>query len=242
MNLSVLTSTDARANVQQVVRADGSPLLAAPLPRDGSPASAEHDEVITLEGDPADRVFVVTRGTVRLCKVLADGRRAIVGFLHVGDLIGYSGDPTYRMTAEAVSDVQLRWWPRTTFNSRAIASTDLQRWLARAVERDLARALDHMLLLGRKTAAERVATLLVELMRRQAGRGELELPMSRLDMADYLGLTLETVSRVFSHLKQAKVIALPRPQTVRVLSVPALARWAGDTNAYGEIDHHARAA
>jgi CRP-like cAMP-binding protein len=213
---------------------------AASLPRDGSPAAAEPDEVIALEGEPADRVFVVTSGLVRLCKVLADGRRAIVRFLHPGDILGHASDRVHGVTAEAVGHVQMRWWPRASFENRASGSAELQRWLTRAVESELRSALDHMLLLGRKTASERVASLLLELMRRRAGASELELPMSRLDMADYLGLTLETVSRVFSQLRHSGVIALPRPQMVRVLSWAGLVRLAGDDDA-GLIGH-ARAA
>jgi CRP-like cAMP-binding protein len=196
--------------------------------QDGSPSQADPDEVIALEGDPADRLFLIVSGTVRLYKVMADGRRAIVRFLYPGEYFGYAADRHHRVSAEAVTAVQLRWWPRATVENRANRSPELQHWLAGLLDGDLRMALDHVLLLGRKTASERVASLVLDLLARSHLAQEFALPMSRLDMADHLGLTLETVSRVFSQLRNAKVIALPRPQHVRVLNVRQLARAAGE--------------
>ena len=196
---------------------------------DGHVVTAEIDEVIALEGDPAERVFVVLSGVVRLCKIMADGRRTIIRFLYPGDLLGPPNDLHYRLTAEAVTDVRLRCCPRGSFEARLAGSLDLQRWLAASVSRDLNHALNHMVLLGRKTATERVASMLLALARRNPGSADVYAPMSRLDMADHLGLTFETVSRVISQMRRDKIVALLRPQHIHLLNLAALRQMAGET-------------
>lgn len=178
------------------------------------------------EGDPATHFFTVTEGTVKLFKLLSDGRRAVTGFLFPGDLFGFSDADKYNYSAEAVTPVSLCRFPRRQLDRMYADFPGLESQLLKLVTRELAAAQNQMVLLGRKTAHERAASLLLSLVRRQgrSGRssGWIELPMTRTDIADYLGLTTETVSRVFTVLKGSGCIALAGGK-VRVADAEALA-------------------
>ncbi len=178
------------------------------------------------EGDPAEFIFNVTAGCVRLSKMMADGRRQITGFLFPGDFFGLAFDRSYTYSAEAVSNVQLCRFPRAKLEALLREFPKLEHRLLSMAANELVTAQDHMLMLGRKTAAERVASFLVSLARRagRAGRREspIELPMNRTDIADHLGLTIETVSRTFTQLRKAKLIDLGDAKHVTVLDRPKL--------------------
>lgn len=183
------------------------------------------------EGDPATRVFTVTKGTLKLYKLLADGRRQVTGFVHPGDFLGISVDDEHAFSAEALEDAQLCWFPRSRFDDFVEDEATMERELYRMAAHELAAAQQQFVLLGRKTATERLASFLLLFARRAeqevAGSGRIvRLPMSRSDIADYLGLTKETVSRVISALKRDQVIRLAALDSVRILDLDRLEQLA----------------
>jgi CRP/FNR family transcriptional regulator, anaerobic regulatory protein len=165
---------------------------------------------IFSEGDAADSVFEVVTGTLRLHKLLPDGRRQVTGFLCAGHLIGLAPEGTWVYTAEAITDVTLCRYRRPAFERLIDTVPGFARRVLTATSHELRVAQDQMLLLGRKTAAERVASFLL-LMAEQQGSDEISVPMSRTDIADYLGLTIETVCRSLSQLKRSELIELLTP-------------------------------
>ena len=183
------------------------------------------------EGDPATRVFTLTRGALKLYKLLPDGRRQVTGFMFPGDFLGISVDDEHAFTAEAMTDSQLCWFPRNRFGEFVDSHSELEHELYRIAAHELAAAQAQMVLLGRKTAVERLASFFLGLLQRaEKTNGQqsrmIELPMSRLDIADYLGLTKETVSRVLALLKSKRIIRLDALDRVEVIDRPGLARRA----------------
>ena len=180
------------------------------------------------EGDLATRVFTLTRGALKLYRLLPDGRRQVTGFMFPGDYLGITVDDEHAFTVEAVADSQLCWFPRNRFGEFAEAHPHLERELYRLAVTELAAAQAQMVLLGRKTAEERLASFFLDLLQRvekSAGHGVrmIDLPMSRIDIADYLGLTKETVSRVLASLKGKRIVRLDALDRVEVLDRPSLA-------------------
>ena len=162
--------------------------------------SYHKDEEIYGEDEPAEYVYQVVSGSVRSYKLLSDGRRQIGAFYLPGDVFGLKSGPTHRLTAEAVADTTVRLVKRRNLEQAAGITVQVARSLWAMTAGELRHAEDHMLLLGRKNAMERVASFLLEMDRRLAGTGMVALPMCRRDIGDYLGLTLETVSRALSQL------------------------------------------
>ncbi len=158
------------------------------------------------EKEPADYVYQVTSGAVRTYKLLSDGRRQIGAFHLVGDIFGLENRDTHRFTAEAVVDTTLQMVKRRSLENVAESDVMVARNLLNLTTINLQHAEDHMLLLGRKTALERVAAFLLEMDSRLTAAGILALPMCRRDIADYLGLTLETVSRALSNLHERGIL------------------------------------
>jgi len=158
------------------------------------------DEEIYGEGEPAEYVYQVITGAVRTHKLLSDGRRQIGAFHLPGDIFGLESSATHRLAAEAIVDTTVRLMKRRRLEQVAGADVQIARKLWTITAAELKHAENHMLLLGRKTAMERVATFLLEMDRRLAVAGVMALPMCRRDIGDYLGLTLETVSRALSQL------------------------------------------
>lgn len=176
-------------------------------------------KTIVSEADPAVHVFNVTSGAVKLYKLLIDGRRQITGFLFPGDFLGVALNDIYAYSAEAVSAVTLCRYDRAKLEKMLDQFPALERRLLGITANELIVAQDQMLLLGRKTAQERVVTFLLNLSRRAQNRGQagdlVPLPMTRADIADYLGLTVETVSRTFSRLRKINAISLEGADKVR---------------------------
>lgn len=164
------------------------------------------------EGEDAHYLFNVTGGAVKLFKLLADGRRQVTGFLFPGDFVGIAMNETYAYSAEAVNAVKLCRFPRQKLEELLDRFPHLEKRLLGMASNELAQAQDQMLLLGRKTAKEKLCSFLVTLSKRAERRGEdpgpIFVPMSRADIGDYLGLTTETVSRTFTNLKRDGVIRL----------------------------------
>jgi CRP/FNR family transcriptional regulator len=183
-------------------------------------------QTIFSEGDPASNLFNVTAGTVKLYKLLPDGRRQITGFLFSGDFMGLSINERYAYSAETVTATSLCRFPRRKMDQLMDEFPKLQRRLFSLASNELASAQDQMLLLGRKTAKEKIASFLVSVAQRAVRRGQkdnpVHLPMSRADIADYLGLTTETVSRTFTQLKAGGVIRLLEGGKVQLSNKEAL--------------------
>jgi len=175
-------------------------------------------ETLFGEGDEADSIYEVVRGMVRIHKLLPDGRRQITGFLSEGQLLGLAPEGVFVYTAEAITEVTLCRYKRAAFERLIEEVPGFAKRLIAVTSQELYRAQDQMLLLGRKSATEKVASFLLLMTdpeRREAG-DEVEVPMTRSDIADYLGLTIETVSRTLSKLKQDGIIALPTPAHIEI--------------------------
>lgn len=160
------------------------------------------------QGERADHVYKVVRGAVRCFKTLADGRRQICDFALPGDVFGLEPGSDHGVTAEAIAESAIVAARRNTVVDNAADPIAAARGLARLMMTDLQRNRDHIVTLGRRAAAERVVVFLLELAERLGGGDTVELPMSRQDMADYLGLTIETVSRTLTHLESDGLIAM----------------------------------
>jgi CRP/FNR family transcriptional regulator len=177
-------------------------------------------EIVFAQGDEQDNIYEVVRGMICLYKLLPDGRRQVTGFLSTGQLLPASGiDGICAVTAEAVTDVTVCRYPRPAFERLIDEVPGFARRLLAMTSNELQAAQDQMLLLGRKVAAEKVASFLLLMAERQGvevGTGSVDVPMTRADIADYLGLTVETVSRTFTRLKRDRLIDLPTPNLVRV--------------------------
>jgi CRP/FNR family transcriptional regulator, nitrogen fixation regulation protein len=158
------------------------------------------------EKEPAEYVYQVKAGAVRSYKLLSDGRRQIGAFHLRGDIFGLENGSEHRFTTEAVIDTTVRLIRRQSLETVAESDATVAKNLLSLTTNNLQHAEDHMLLLGRKTSLERVAAFLLEMDKRLTAAGVMALPMSRRDIADYLGLTLETVSRALSRLHEFGVL------------------------------------
>ncbi|WP_166039013.1 helix-turn-helix domain-containing protein [Sphingosinicella sp. YJ22] len=198
------------------------PKTLADMRRLGTMQRLQAEQPVFHEGDPAKRVFMLTLGALKIYTLLGDGRRQVTGFMFPGDFLGITADDEYAFTIEALMPSELWWFSREAFDRFVAANPSVERELYRMAAHELAAAQQQMVLLGRKTAAERVATFFLNLIRRAeraSGRSEtrFDLPMSRLDIADYLGLTKETVSRMLSELRDRRLIRLEAQNRVEVL-------------------------
>ncbi len=177
------------------------------------------------QGDKTTSVYSITSGVVRLFKLLSDGRRQIIGFALPGDFLGLSLSASYAFGAEAVDDIQLCQFSRDDMTGFVKEHPEVLERMHQLIAHELIIAQDQMVILGRLAAEERVAAFLLNLHQRYRRIGResvtIPLPMLRIDIADYLGLTIETVSRTISKLARNKVI-LVVPDGVRVLDMKKL--------------------
>ncbi|MEY9626396.1 Crp/Fnr family transcriptional regulator [Sinorhizobium fredii] len=185
------------------------------------------------EGDEARHIFEVGDGMLRALRMLADGRRIIVGFLRPGDLLGVSLRERYIYTVEAITPVELRRFSRWRFEDVVARQPHLREQLFSRLCDEMTAAQDQTVLLSRRSADEKLANFL--LMMAQDRHGDrtpvIDLPMARLDIADYLGMTIETVSRTITKLASSGIIASPVKRSIIVLKMQALQSIAeGDDN------------
>ena len=166
------------------------------------------DEEIFAEGDRAGFFYKVVSGAVRTSKLLSDGRRQIDAFHLPGDIFGIETGDEHRFGAEALGGATVIVYRRCSMEALANSDAAFWRQVVAGMMRSLERAQNHMLLLGRKSAVEKIATFLLDLADRMSD-DTIDLPMSRTDIADHLGLTIETVSRSLTQLERQKVIELP---------------------------------
>jgi CRP-like cAMP-binding protein len=212
-----------QVTIQRTEQHPGRPTFPAvlrPAPRDaldlleqfGTTVAVHRDREIHCQGDKADCCYRVLSGCVRMVKLMEDGRRQIGEFLMAGDVFDFDALETYDFAAEAVSDVVLRRYPRRMVEALAESNAGLARRLRDMASISLRTVHGRLLMLGRKTASERIAGFLLEMADRlPTMRGHvLDLPMGRADMADHLGLTIETVCRVLAVLRRDGSITIDR--------------------------------
>lgn len=184
------------------------------------PLHLEPNATLAHEGDPIERVYTVTRGMLRTARYLADGRRQITGFLAPGDFLGLGRGEVHHETVEAVTPTDLCGMTRASLDDLFTRMPKLKdRLLALALD-TLERAHETQVSLGRRNPIEKIAAFILDMGERERRIGHsgnpLRLPMTRTDIADFLGLTIETVSRSFTKLKQDGVIRLPASHLVEV--------------------------
>lgn len=187
---------------------------------------------VFFEGDPVTHVFEVLAGLVRLYRLMPDGRRQVTRFCGPGHLVGFALDPCHGQAADAVTLTRLCLYPMPCLRQRSSRDRRLGRYLFRAISSELRAAWDQILLLGRKTAMERLASFLIMLAEldkdQPADHDTLHLPMTRADIGDFLGLTTETVSRLIHALQKLGVIELRGHHAVVLTDKEALSRLAED--------------
>jgi CRP/FNR family transcriptional regulator, anaerobic regulatory protein len=202
-------------------------------------------QAIFRDGDLADYYYNITAGIVKLVKTLADGHQHIVGLLYPTDFMGQSLNRHHTYAAESATDVELCAYPRAPFESYLRSHPELEREIFHMTIRELDLCRDWTLLLGRKCSYERVAGFLLMMARRAPKSGSFEqpkthahfdLPFTRAEMADYLGLTLETVSRQFSQLKKKQVIDLPSSRDIIIPDIERLSVVARMESCSEELD------
>jgi CRP/FNR family nitrogen fixation transcriptional regulator len=182
------------------------------------------------EAEPAEYIYQVIEGAVRTHKLLPDGRRQIGAFHFCGDIFGLENSETHRFTAEALVPTTVRLAKRESVEEVARNDPAILHTMLAMTTNSLAHVENHMLLLGRKTSLERVAAFLLEMHLRATAVGVVSLPMTRRDIADYLGLTLETVSRAMSELRGKDILRFEdaTQRHIAVLDAPALAELADE--------------
>jgi CRP/FNR family transcriptional regulator, anaerobic regulatory protein len=184
------------------------------------------DSLLFQEGDEAETCYRVLSGTVRLYRLLQDGRRHIVGFAVAGRFFAWDDEDRYSFAAETVSEVVIVRYPRAQLDALVVAQPELAWRLLALARKELGAARAHALMLGRKTATERLATFLLGLAAEEprdgTGASHIELPMGRADIADHLGLTTETVSRCLSHLRRDDLLTFDGQRRCRLVRPAAL--------------------
>ncbi len=178
------------------------------------------------ENEPADYLYKVLSGSVRTYKILNDGRRQIGGFYLAGDVFGLEFATEHTLSAELIADSKILVVKRSTIDALAGRNASVARQLFTLTGRELRRVQDRIMLLI-KSAQERVASFLLEMSERVSGGNAIELPMSRQDIADYLGLTIETVSRTLTSLESTAAIEVPTSRRIVLRNRAALSRMNG---------------
>lgn len=200
---------------------EGRPLVLAPTGR-----------ALFWEGDPATDLLQVVHGMVRVQRMLFDGRRAVAGFLGPGDVLGLCFSDTYLFTVEAVTETAVRRAPRAALQGLVQRLPELRPAFVARMRDEICAAQEQLLILLHQCADERLARFLVAMARRLAGEPRvglaLTLPMPRADIADHLGLTVETVCRSMTKLRAQKVISLLGPTHVVVENPGRLLALAGE--------------
>jgi CRP/FNR family nitrogen fixation transcriptional regulator len=195
----------------------------SPIELMGAPMPFARDAEIYGENEPAEYIYKVISGTVRTYKVLSDGRRQIGAFYLAGDMFGLEHGEVHSFSAEAIADCKVLVIKRSSVIGLAARDTGAARELWSMTATELQRVQDHIMLLI-KTAQERVAGFLLEMAGRSPASNEVNLPMSRQDIADYLGLTIETVSRTLTQLESSAAIAVPTSRRIVLRNRSALNR------------------
>ncbi|TAL03254.1 MAG: cyclic nucleotide-binding domain-containing protein [Rhodospirillaceae bacterium] len=195
----------------------------------GTTMAVRRGQEIYAEGDPAECCYKVVEGSVRTVKLVADGGRQIGDILLPGDFFGFDSFGEHYFSAQAISASVVKRYPRRAVVTRAQGDATLARHLNELTAKALQAARRQMVRLCRTSASERMASFLLEMADRSEGAdGYIHLPMSRSDIADYLGLVIETVSRVFSQFKQDRLITMKDVNHIRLVDRDMLVELQGD--------------
>ena len=189
------------------------------------------------EGEPAEYLYEVVRGLVRSCKILGDGRRQIAGFYMPGDVFGLELDGEHHFSAEAVNNAVILALKRSAIMGLAAREADFARQLWAVTAQECQRAQNHIVILGCLNARQRVAAFLLLMALRSSGDNEIELSMTRRDIADYLGLTIETVSRTISQFENNALIGIASTRGIILRDRAALTSIAAYDNSTEEYRH-----
>jgi len=204
------------------------PEAQSPLSGFGTVSHYTRNNTIFSEGEDAEYSYRVVTGAVRLSKMMPDGRRQIAEFALPGDFFGINWLQDHALTAEALTDVTLICYSRGRLERLGDENREIRAELFSTLRHDLWAAHNHLVILGRQSANERVASFLTQLMDRskQTDKRSINIPMTRQDIADYLGLTIETVCRSLTKLKRAGIIDIPSRHEIVVRNTAALRRAA----------------
>ncbi|MEL6549034.1 MAG: helix-turn-helix domain-containing protein [Pseudomonadota bacterium] len=208
-----------------------APIVPSALPRARTQMTAlKKGGYLYYEGDEVTHLFFIETGVLRLTRLLEDGRRQVIAFGYPGDIIGFPADNMHHTDCDALTPASLRPVSRRALDD-VTANPELHALLVRAALQEISGMQDHFMMLGRKTAAEKVASFLNVLLERIGDADThppvVDLPMSRSDIADFLGLTTETVCRCLTALRKAGIIRLDGINKVAVLDTAALAQRSG---------------
>ena len=220
--LSTIQASERQSRLPVPVAATGfaassaSSSVLEPLAAVGVTVRAERDEEIVAQGDAAGYCYLIVSGCVRTVRLMEDGRRQVGEFLFPGDLFGWDVLDEHDFGAEAVTAATVRRYPRRSLDALADRDRTFSQKLRMLTAGQLRAGRERLVLLGRKTASERIASFLLEMAKqmRAEGQGLIELPMSRADIADYLGLTIETVCRGLTQFRRHGIIAVERTKVV----------------------------
>ena len=196
--------------------------LAGSMELMGTRISYPRNVEIFGQDEPAEYLYKVVSGSVRNCKILDDGRRQVTGFHMAGEVFGLESDEEHHFSAEAVNDAVVLVVKRSAIIALAARDADVARQLWAMTARELHRVQDHMLVLGCMGAKQRVAAFLLQMAPRSSRGDEIELPMTRQDIADYLGMTIETVSRTMTQLEKDAAIGLASARRIVLRNRAAL--------------------
>ncbi|MEJ1968218.1 MAG: cyclic nucleotide-binding domain-containing protein [Rhizomicrobium sp.] len=190
----------------------------------GTRSSFARNAAIFHEGDPARHIYLIVSGTVRLCRHTPDGRRHIAEFALAGDLCGVFGGGVQSFTAEAITDVTVIAYPRAQFDRLSERDPGFRANMLAHLSTHLLSAQLHTFVLGCQNAKERLASFLIRLARRTGTlrSGRIELAMGRQDIADHLGLTIETICRAITALKNEGMLAVPGTHCLVLRNAEAL--------------------
>jgi CRP/FNR family nitrogen fixation transcriptional regulator len=200
---------------------DNPPLAQGELVR-GKTFSFGANQEIYAEGDDTTSFYRVVSGVVRVCRFLSDGRRQIDAFYGEGEVFGFDLAATRSFGAEAVTDCTVCCHQQVKLAGDGAGAVAVPQQLFSYAMIRLAKAQEHAMVLSRRSAQERVATFLVEWAKKSKGKDVASLAMTRTDIGDYLGLTIETISRSLSHLERQGYIALPTARQIEIKNVSAL--------------------
>lgn len=221
---AAMRSSPARATyLRPVQSSQPADPLECELHRVGTSVAVPRGRLVAEQGSPAEYIFRVERGAARVVRQLADGRRCITRFLMPGDYFGLADNGTYKSSVEAIIDARVIRYQRTAIDRLCEQNPSASRRLLALVGRQLSAVQDSLVLVGQKSALERLSTFLLFMAERsEQDRSVVALPMDRSDIADYLGLRIETVSRVLTALRRRKVIDLPNFHSFVILDRGAL--------------------
>jgi len=222
MSLAFAPSTDVSSAAAQALSIRTPWTMEIGHPSIGPVLRFSQDQEIYGEGDEAGALFKVVSGVVRTCKFLSDGRRLIDAFHVAGDIFGVEAGAEYSFSSEAVCDCTVVSYRRRGLEASASKDSGLSQHLFSYAMRSLARAQLHALLLGRRSAVEKVAAFLVDWATHSSDGDSVTLEMGRQDIGDYLGLTIETVSRTLSQFERDALIAFASLRQIRLTNPAAL--------------------